>query len=90
MVAVILFSGGASVSMYQGGMKNLHPHEIENAYINYIVLGRAFVFESGAWWVAFKEFKLFKGQLGFTAAICDRKGLLFLLYYLRLHLLRWV
>ena len=51
----------------------LYPHEIENAYINYIVLGIAFIFESVAWWMAFNEFKMRKGQLGFIAAIRDSK-----------------
>jgi cation diffusion facilitator family transporter len=73
MVAVLLFSVGAGVSMYEGVVKILHPHEIENAYINYIVLGIAFVFELAAWWMAFKEFKLRKGQLGFIAAIRNSK-----------------
>ena len=54
-------------------MKILHPHEIENAYINYIVLGIAFIFELIAWWMAYKEFKLRKGSLGFIAAIRDSK-----------------
>jgi divalent metal cation (Fe/Co/Zn/Cd) transporter len=51
----------------------LHPHEIKNAYINYIIFGIAFIFESMAWWMAFNKFKLGKGQLGFIAAIRDSK-----------------
>jgi divalent metal cation (Fe/Co/Zn/Cd) transporter len=51
----------------------LDPHEIENACINYIVLGIAFIFESVAWWMAFKEFKLRKGQLSFITAIRESK-----------------
>jgi cation diffusion facilitator family transporter len=73
MVAVLLFSVGAGVSMYEGVTKILNPHEIENAYINYFVLSIAFIFESVAWWMTFKEFKLRKGPLGFIAAIRDSK-----------------
>jgi hypothetical protein len=51
----------------------MYPHEIKNAYINYIVLGIAFIFEIVAWWMAFKEFELRKGHLSFIAAIQDSK-----------------
>lgn len=73
VVAVLLFAVGAGVSMYEGVMKIMNPHEIENAFINYIVLGLAFIFESVAWWMAFKEFQSRRGQLGIIAALRDSK-----------------
>ena len=38
VVAILLFSMGAGVSLYEGVQKLLHPHPIEYAIVNYIVL----------------------------------------------------
>ena len=38
MVAILLFSIGAGVSIYEGVQKLLRPHPIEYAIVNYIVL----------------------------------------------------
>ena len=37
--------------------------------VNYIVLGLAFLFEAGAWYVALREFRKSKGRLGYIAAV---------------------
>ena len=47
--AVLLFAVVAGLSMYEGMMKILTPHDFENEMINYIVLGLAFVFELVTW-----------------------------------------
>ena len=73
VVAVLLFAVGAGVSLYEGVIKILEPHPVEDVYINYIVLGLAFIFETAAWWMAFKEFRSRKGQLGYFAAIRESK-----------------
>ena len=73
VVAVLLFAVGAGVSLYEGVMKIQDPHIVEDAYINYTVLGLAFIFEAVAWWMAFKEFRSRKGQLGYFAAIRESK-----------------
>ncbi len=69
IVAILIFAVGAGVSIYGGVSKLLNPTPIENAYVNYIVLGSAFVFEAAAWWVAFREFNRMKGPLGYFKAI---------------------
>lgn len=69
VVAILIFAVGAGISIYEGIVKLASPHPISNAYINYIVLGIAMVFEAGAWWVAFKEFQRSKGALGYLAAV---------------------
>ncbi len=68
VVAVLIFSIGAGVSFYEGVKKIMHPSPIEHAFVNYIVLSIAFVFEAGAWWVAFREFKRLKGPGGYFEA----------------------
>ena len=45
------------------------PQPIVDAHINYIVLGVALVLESGAWWIAFKEFAKSKGDMGTLEAV---------------------
>ncbi len=69
VVAILIFSLGAGVSIYEGIEKIRHPHEITSAYINYIVLGIAIAFESVVWWVALKEFNKVKGHLGYFEAV---------------------
>jgi cation diffusion facilitator family transporter len=61
VVAILIFAVGAGISFYEGVYKLLNPHPIEKAYINYIVLGLAFVFEATAWVIAYKEFRKAQG-----------------------------
>lgn len=56
VVAILIFAGGAGVSIYEGISKVRHPHPPTDVYINYIVLGLALVFEGTAWVVAFRAF----------------------------------
>ena len=56
VVAILIFAGGAGVSIYEGVDKVRHPHPPTDAWINYLVLGFALLFEGTAWVVAFREF----------------------------------
>lgn len=69
VVAVMIFGVGAGAAVYEGVWKLRNPAPIENAYVNYIVLSVAFVFEAAAWWVAFREFNRVKGTLSYFKAI---------------------
>ncbi|MEM7044289.1 MAG: cation diffusion facilitator family transporter [Pseudomonadota bacterium] len=69
VVAILIFAGGAGISIYHGVEKILHPEPLDNVYINYIVLALAMVFEAFAWWVAFKAFRKAKGTLGWFEAV---------------------
>ncbi len=73
VVAILIFAVGAGVSIYEGVQKLQHPTPVENAYLNYIVLAIAMVFEAGAWWIAFKEFRLTKGEAGYLQAVHESK-----------------
>ena len=68
VVAIVIFALGAGVSIYEGVKHILHPRIITNAYINYIILGLAIVFECGSWWVAYREFRTSKGDMSFLEA----------------------
>ena len=69
IVAMLIFAVGAAVSIYKGVHHVIHPTEIQNAMVNYIVLGLAMVFEGAAWFMAFKEFTKAKGKWGYLEAV---------------------
>jgi cation diffusion facilitator family transporter len=55
VVAMLLFSFGGGVSIYEGVMHLVHPHELKDVIWNYAVLGIAFVFEGASWSIALRE-----------------------------------
>lgn len=69
VVAILIFAVGAGVSIYEGIKHLVHPHPIENPTINYVVLAIAIVFESGAWYFAWREFRAIKGKRGYLEAV---------------------
>ena len=69
VVAILIFGVGAGVSIYEGIAKLQAPHPITSPYVNYIVLGFAMAFEAVVWWIAFKEFRRVKGDLGYFQAV---------------------
>ena len=52
IVALLIFSLGAGVAVLEGIFRIVNPAPIEDAYVNYIVLALAFVFEGTTWWIA--------------------------------------
>lgn len=69
VVAILLFAVGAGVSIYEGIHRILAPQPIEDAFVNYIVLGFAMVFEGLAWYFALHEFSKAKGKWGYIEAV---------------------
>ena len=69
IVAMVLFSLGAGVAIYEGVEKILRPHPIENAYVNYIVLAVAIVLEGVSTWKAVGEFNKQRGRQGMISAL---------------------
>ncbi|MCI5060002.1 MAG: cation diffusion facilitator family transporter [Alphaproteobacteria bacterium] len=62
IVAILIFAVGAGISIYEGVHHILHPSEISNPIINYIVLGLAMIFEGGALYFAIVEFNKARGN----------------------------
>ena len=73
IVAILIFAMGGGVSVYEGIQHVMHPSEITDPYINYLVLGFAMLFEGAAWYFALREFKKTKGELGYIAAVKKAK-----------------
>jgi cation diffusion facilitator family transporter len=73
IVAILIFSIGAGISMYHGVEKVLNPHPVQAPNVNYIILAFAMVFEGVAWWIAYKEFSSTQGKKGLFQAVQESK-----------------
>lgn len=62
VVAIVLFAVGAGVSIYEGIRHLLHPAELGDPTVNYVVLGIAAVFETVATSFAVRELLRRKGD----------------------------
>ncbi|ARP82872.1 cation transporter [Bordetella genomosp. 8] len=69
IVALLIFSLGAGISIYEGVRHLREPVRIEDPVVNYIVLGLSMLFEGSAWLVALKEFRRQKGKQGYLEAV---------------------
>lgn len=62
VVAILIFAVGAGISIYEGISHIIHPSEISDPTINYIVLGLAMCFEGAALFFAVVEFNKARGK----------------------------
>jgi cation diffusion facilitator family transporter len=69
IVAILVFSLGAGVSVYEGVLHILHPEPGADPKIAYIVLGVAFLLEGWSTFEALKAFNLSRGKLSLFKAI---------------------
>jgi cation diffusion facilitator family transporter len=69
IVALMMFTIGAGVILYEGIEHIRSPHPIEDPTINYIVLGCAAVFEGATWIFALREFRKSDSETGIFAAV---------------------
>ena len=69
VVAVLVFSLGAGVSVYEGIVHIAHPEKAVSPIIAYVVLLFAFLLEGWSTLEAFQEFRAAKGKLGWFDAI---------------------
>lgn len=73
VVAILIFSVGAGISIYEGIRHIYHPSELHDPTINYIVLGTAILFEGAAFLFALKEFNKVRGNSGYIEAVRSGK-----------------
>ena len=69
VVAVLLFSMGAGVSVYEGIAKLHDPHPIKDFWVNYAVIGVALALECVSAWKAIGTFAPTIGPRGWLAAL---------------------
>src|SRR5262249_3797515 len=68
VVALLVFALGSGVALLQGVVRIASPRPIEDAYVNYVVLAAAFLFEGTSWYVSLVEFRKQKGSAGYFEA----------------------
>jgi cation diffusion facilitator family transporter len=73
IVAVLIFALGAGVSIFEGVSHIRNPEPVERAWVNYLVLGLAFLFEGASWIVSLRQYLAAKGDLGFFEAFRKSK-----------------
>lgn len=79
VVAVLIFALGAGISLYEGIKHVVEIYQdpahatLKDPTVNYIVLSLAMIFEGGAFYFAWREFKEFKGDLGYFEAVRNGK-----------------
>ena len=73
VVAILLFAGGAGLSLYKGIDQLISPVPVRHSYVNYTVIGLALVFEGTSWYFALKAFDRSKGSWGYIQAILRSK-----------------
>ena len=73
VVAVMIFGVGAVVSLFEGVEKVMHPAVVGQAWVNYVVLGIAIVFEGAVWIVALRSFNAERGNRSWLAAVRQSK-----------------
>ena len=73
IVAILIFALGSGISIYEGIQHILHPAELSDPTVNYIVLILAFIFEGFALFFAIKEFNKARGKIGTFQAVAEGK-----------------
>ena len=73
VVAVLIFGVGAVISILHGIERIQNPEPIQNAWVNYTVLGLSALFEGASWTVAFKAFNKERGGRPFFGVIRSSK-----------------
>ncbi|GGD93970.1 cation transporter [Tsuneonella deserti] len=74
VVALLIFTTGAGASVYEGIVHIQSPEQIEKPWINFVVLGLAFVFEGSSLYIAVREFRQTKDPaVGYWRALRDSK-----------------
>ncbi|MEO6387426.1 MAG: cation diffusion facilitator family transporter [Croceibacterium sp.] len=73
VVAILVFSLGAGISLYEGVLHLLHPEPTTSPVIAFIVLGVAFLLEGWSTLAAFQEFNTARGTKSVFRAVRDTK-----------------
>lgn len=73
IVAILLFSMGAGVSIYEGVAKLTNPHPLHEPQVAYAVLGIALLLEGGSGYVALRSFNRARGRQPFVQALRSSK-----------------
>jgi len=68
VVAMVLFAGGAGLSIYHGVDQLLTPVPVRHSKVSYCVIGLSLIFEGTSWYLALREFSRSKGNWSYLQA----------------------
>lgn len=69
VVALLIFTIGAGVTLYEGVNHLLNPEPIKDYIINYVVIALSLVFECATWLFALRSFRKSCGDIGIFEAV---------------------
>jgi cation diffusion facilitator family transporter len=69
LVAMVIFGGGACLSIYQGVLALIHPRTTTHLWPNYLVIGAAAVFEGSSLVIGWREFAAYRREKHFTGSM---------------------
>src|SRR5204863_9875068 len=69
VVALLVFTTGAALSLYEGVRNLMEPRQLDNPLINYAVLAIALALESAPWVAAYRQFNRMRGGRGVVEAV---------------------
>jgi cation diffusion facilitator family transporter len=69
LVAMVIFGGGACLSIYQGVMALIHPRTTTLLWPNYAVIGAAALFEGSSLVIGWREFAAYRREKHFTGSM---------------------
>jgi len=73
IVALMIFALGGAASIWEGIHQLMHPEPIRMAWVSFLVLGAAMVFEGLSFRVAWKEYRAVAGDYGFITFLRGSK-----------------
>ena len=73
IVALVLFSMGGLFALYEGIQKLIHPHEVENAIVAYVILGVAIALETFSLRTAVREANHSRGNRSMAKFVRDAR-----------------
>ena len=73
VVAILIFGLGAGVSIYGGVLKIVSPRPVTDIWVNYWVLGAAFLIEGTTLVIGLREFRRSKDRRGWFEALRHSK-----------------
>lgn len=73
IVALMIFALGGAASVWEGIHQLTHPEPIRMAWVSFLVLGAAIVFEGLSFRVAWKEYRAVAGNYGFLTFLRGSK-----------------
>jgi cation diffusion facilitator family transporter len=73
VVAILIFAGGAGISIYEGWLHIVEPEPLRDPTINYVVLVIAILLEGTSWMIAIREFNTGRGNRPWWQSIRNSK-----------------